>query len=53
MDCKVICGFDLSHGKMFHCFDFPLSEYRGRVGESNCFGLVLVKTRFMGKKVSN
>ena len=26
MDCKVICGFDLSHGKTFPCFDFPLLE---------------------------
>ena len=28
MDCKVIYGFKLSLGKTFHCFDFPLSEYR-------------------------
>ena len=39
MDCIIICGFDLSRGKTFHCFNFPLSEYRGRVGESVWFGL--------------
>ena len=25
MDCKVICGFNLSNGKKFHCFDFPIT----------------------------
>ena len=30
---------------MFHYFDFPLSEYRGRVGKRT----QLVKTTFLGK----